>query len=137
MTAAYTVKGTTNDVTTCEQCGRDELKGTVVLQPLDSDGNPDGDPCYFGTSCAAKAAGWTQREVTRRVSEARTATRTAARAAAAATRAAAIAARQAENDAYARWLQATYPTGSPVKEYGVATLWAQFRATRPAAQPTA
>jgi hypothetical protein len=64
MGVIYKVKGTTGDVTTCELCGRDELKGTVVLQPLDADGNADGDPCYFGTGCAAKAAGWTQRQVT-------------------------------------------------------------------------
>jgi hypothetical protein len=67
MGLTYQVKGTTGDVTTCELCGRDELKGTVVLQPLDADGNPDGDPCYFGTGCAAKAAGWTQRQVTTRI----------------------------------------------------------------------
>ncbi|MEU1254842.1 hypothetical protein ABZ445_16340 [Streptomyces chartreusis] len=59
---AYKVLGTTDDVTTCELCGKPELKGTVVLAPLDEDGNPDGE-CYFGVSCAAKAAGWTQREV--------------------------------------------------------------------------
>lgn len=67
MDTIYKIKGTTGDVTTCELCGRDELKGTIVLQPLDADGNPDGDPCYFGTSCAAKATRWTQRQVTTRV----------------------------------------------------------------------
>lgn len=64
---AYRVAGTTDEVTNCELCGRDELKGTVVLEPLDADGNGEGVYCYFGSSCAAKAAGWTQREVTRRV----------------------------------------------------------------------
>jgi hypothetical protein len=59
----FRVLGTTDDFTTCELCGREELKGTVVLQPLDADGNPDGDPVYFGSSCGAKAAGWTTREV--------------------------------------------------------------------------
>jgi hypothetical protein len=60
---AYKVLGTTNDVTNCELCGKVELKGTVMLAVLDVDGNPDGDPSYFGSSCAAKAAGWTLREV--------------------------------------------------------------------------
>lgn len=59
----YKVKGTTNDVTTCDLCGKQELKGTVMLMPLDVDGNEDGDVSYFGTSCAAKAAGWTVRKV--------------------------------------------------------------------------
>lgn len=70
---AYRVKGTTDDVTECELCGRVELKGTVVMEALDADGNVD-DMTYFGTQCAAKAAGWTQTEVKRR---ARTADREA------------------------------------------------------------
>ncbi|MFE7624295.1 hypothetical protein [Streptomyces sp. NPDC057509] len=60
---AYKVKGTTDEVTDCELCGKAELKGTVVLATLDADGNEDGGLCYFGTSCAAKAAGWTVQEV--------------------------------------------------------------------------
>jgi hypothetical protein len=75
MGVIYEVKGSSNDFTSCELCGRTELKGTVVLQPLDEDGNPSGDACYFGTSCAATAAGWTQREVTTRVKAAQTAER--------------------------------------------------------------
>lgn len=63
MAKAYRVKGTTDDVTDCELCGKAELKGTVMLVPLDADGNDDGEVCYFGTSCAAKAAGWTVRDV--------------------------------------------------------------------------
>ncbi|MFB7919350.1 hypothetical protein [Streptomyces sp. NPDC056061] len=59
---AYRVKGTTSDITTCELCGKQELSGTVVMAPLDVDG-AEGDVCYFGTSCAAKAAGWTVRDV--------------------------------------------------------------------------
>jgi hypothetical protein len=131
MVSTYAVRGTTNEVTTCEQCGRDELKGTVVLQPLDADGNPDGDCCYFGTSCAAKAAGWTQREVTRRVTAAKKEAKTAA---ASAARAAFWKARNEETAAYEQWVNETYPTGRPAAEYGVAALWAQFRATRDADQ---
>lgn len=77
MMKAYRVAGTTDEMTTCELCGRDELKGTVVLEPLDVDGNGEGVYCYFGSSCAAKAAGWTQREVTLRVKAAKDAKRTA------------------------------------------------------------
>lgn len=132
----YQVIGTTNDVTTCELCGRDELKGTVMLVALDLDGNPDGDPGYFGTSCAATAAGWTQGEVKARVATIKRAAAAAEKkeqaGKAAAARVAFWKARKAEEQAYAAWLKETYPTGSPVKEYGVAALWSQFRATQSA-----
>lgn len=132
----YQVIGTTNDVTTCELCGRDELKGTVMLVALDLDGNPEGDPSYFGTSCAATAAGWTQGEVKARVAvakkEAKAAEKKAKADEAAAARVAFWKARKEEEQAYYAWLKETYPTGSPVKEYGVAALWAQFRATQSA-----
>jgi hypothetical protein len=55
----YRVLGTTDDVTTCDHCGRSDLKSTVKLAPLDEDGNVDGDTVYFGATCGAKAAGWT------------------------------------------------------------------------------
>ena len=38
-TAAYRVLGTTDEVTTCDICGKVELKGTIVLGVLDADGN--------------------------------------------------------------------------------------------------
>ncbi|WP_097964547.1 hypothetical protein [Streptomyces sp. or20] len=59
----YKIKGTTDAVTECGLCGRIELKGTVVLAALDADGNEFGEVSYFGTSCAAKGAGWTVRQV--------------------------------------------------------------------------
>lgn len=59
---AYKVLGTTDDVTTCDLCGKQELQGTVVLATLDIDGNPES-TSYFGVSCAAKAASWTQRDI--------------------------------------------------------------------------
>lgn len=52
---AYAVRGTTDDVTTCQICGKPELKGTVILAILDADGNAE-DVTYAGTTCAAKAA---------------------------------------------------------------------------------
>jgi len=54
--ASYRVRGTTDDVTTCQQCGKPELKGTVILDILDADGNTE-DIIYAGTTCAAKMAG--------------------------------------------------------------------------------
>lgn len=58
----YRVKGTTNDVTECAYCGRQELKGTVVLEVLDADGNAEG-VTYFGTGCAATAGRRTVKEI--------------------------------------------------------------------------
>lgn len=43
------VLGTTDDVTTCDCCGRADLKATVALS-ID-----DGEPVYFGVVCAARA----------------------------------------------------------------------------------
>jgi hypothetical protein len=58
--AIYRVLGTTDDVTTCDLCGRRELRGTIVLAILDADGNPEGE-LYAGSTCGAKAAGRTGR----------------------------------------------------------------------------
>jgi hypothetical protein len=59
----FRVGGTTDQITTCELCGKPELKGTVQMIELDADGNDFTDH-YYGSSCAAKAAGWTQKAVT-------------------------------------------------------------------------
>jgi hypothetical protein len=53
-TNGYRMVGTTDDVTTCDQCGKQELRGTVVLEWLDTDGQPEG-VAYFGSTCAARA----------------------------------------------------------------------------------
>lgn len=43
------ILGITNDVTTCECCGRSDLKATIVI------GNDDGTVLgYFGSQCATK-----------------------------------------------------------------------------------
>ncbi|MER6485682.1 hypothetical protein ABT264_19265 [Streptomyces virginiae] len=122
---AYRVAGTTDEMTNCELCGRNELNGTVVLEPLDADGNGEGVYCYFGSSCAAKAAGWTQREVTLRVKAAEEAKQRAERARR-------IADRDAETKAYKAWVADTYGAGlelkAAVQKYGAAGLWQQFRA---------
>lgn len=49
--------GTTDEVTTCDCCGKKDLKGTVALSINDSD------PVYFGCTCAARALGRTTKEV--------------------------------------------------------------------------
>jgi hypothetical protein len=59
---AFRVAGTTDDVTICDQCGRDDLRSTVVMVHQDADGNDDG-TSYMGSDCAARAAGWTQAKV--------------------------------------------------------------------------
>lgn len=52
----YTLLGVDDEVTTCEHCGRSNLKNTVVLGVLDRDGNVVGD-ARFGRDCAAAALG--------------------------------------------------------------------------------
>lgn len=69
MSKVFRVIGSTDDCTQCELCGRDELKGTVVLAELDADGSELG-YVYYGTSCAAKAAGWTAKHVRTEVRDA-------------------------------------------------------------------
>jgi hypothetical protein len=51
----YRMIGSTDDVVECAKCGRVDLKMTVILELLDADGQPEGDPTYFGTTCAARA----------------------------------------------------------------------------------
>lgn len=50
---AVEYRGTTDDITTCQHCGRHNLKKTVMLYTLDGDGNRE-DLLYLGTSCAAR-----------------------------------------------------------------------------------
>lgn len=98
---AYRVEGTTEDMTDCMCCGRSDLKKTVILVPLDADGGDDGEPVFFGVSCGAKAARWTVKEITQRI--------TAAEKAAAAKRARAEEERRtAEHAAYCAWLTAKF-----------------------------
>jgi hypothetical protein len=51
MSTTVRFLGTTDDVTTCECCGRQDLKSTVALD-LDGD---SGQPTYYGVVCAARA----------------------------------------------------------------------------------
>lgn len=53
--ARWRYLGVTDESTECEKCGKTELRSTVMIMPLDIDGNDEGDPVYFGSSCAARA----------------------------------------------------------------------------------
>jgi hypothetical protein len=63
MTATrFRVQGITDDCTTCECCGRANLKRTVLLVELDADGN-DADSVYYGVDCAARATATTSTRI--------------------------------------------------------------------------
>ncbi|HEY9418071.1 MAG TPA: hypothetical protein VIQ30_25205 [Pseudonocardia sp.] len=74
----FLVLGSTDEVTSCEHCGRTELKGTIRLGVLDADGNVE-DVTYFGAVCGARAAGWTTKDIRKRATAADRAAREAAR----------------------------------------------------------
>lgn len=58
MTGEFKYLGVTDETVVCEQCGRTELRNTVVLGVLDADGDVDG-VTYYGSTCAARALGVT------------------------------------------------------------------------------
>lgn len=63
----FSVKGSTTDITTCQVCGREELRKTVVLHEF---GYADKDfigPVYAGVDCAARLAGSPEHEMRQRV----------------------------------------------------------------------
>lgn len=49
----YRFIGTGDDVNNCEHCNT-RIKRAIIIEPIDADGNSEGDPMYVGTSCAAK-----------------------------------------------------------------------------------
>jgi len=54
---AYRLLGTTEEITSCDCCGRDNLKKTVRVMLVDRDGNFEAnEPLHFGVVCASKAA---------------------------------------------------------------------------------
>jgi len=55
--------GTTDEVTTCDCCGRANLKKTIALMVNDF-------PVYYGSECAAKALGMTTKAVKRETAKA-------------------------------------------------------------------
>ena len=51
--SGYRTRGMTDDVTECERCGKVDLRGTVIVEVLDPDGNVI-EVAHWGTTCAAK-----------------------------------------------------------------------------------
>ena len=93
--------GTTDEVTTCDYCGRDELKGTVTLAILDDEGSDTGEVAYYGVTCAATAGKRTIKAVCDEIKAAENARREAETAARDAERRAELAARD-------EWIATTY-----------------------------
>ena len=56
MAAKFRFIGTTDETVECQQCGKTELRNTVVLALLDDDGNTT-ETVYYGSTCAARALG--------------------------------------------------------------------------------
>ncbi len=55
MTTIYEIRGITDEVTTCDCCGKKSLKDTVALEVMEGDNA--GDIRFFGSHCAARAMG--------------------------------------------------------------------------------
>lgn len=85
-TSTWRAMGSTDEITTCDHCGRDDLKGTVRMVLVSEIGEEDGEQ-FMGTVCAARMTG-------RKVTEIRTEAARADREREAAERAA----QQAERD---------------------------------------
>lgn len=63
MIKRFGTRGTTGDITTCDCCGRADLKSTVIIVGLDAGGAETGDLRHYGSTCAAKAMGLTHKAV--------------------------------------------------------------------------
>jgi hypothetical protein len=66
----YSIKGSTNDCTTCDICGREELKKTVVLNAKTRGSDEIISVIYAGTDCASRLIGRPQHEVKQRTANA-------------------------------------------------------------------
>lgn len=54
----YRIVGINDEQDTCQCCGRSGLNRVVWMVPVDVDGNTEGEPEHYGTSCAARIAGY-------------------------------------------------------------------------------
>lgn len=108
MSGTMITAGTTDERTDCECCGRTDLKRTVIMRVLDADGNQI-DQRFFGTTCAARAAG---RPVAAIKAEAADADQAAREAAEAARRARAA----ARDDEWQAWLDANSNAGDRIAQ---------------------
>ena len=78
---SYRILGTSNDVTTCDCCGRTDLKLTVVVGTLDTPGGAVMSEAYYGTTCAARATGAPSKRIKKAIDRLAEAKRAAKRAA--------------------------------------------------------
>lgn len=97
--------GNTDEVTSCDCCGRTGLKSTVALESEAADGGT----VYYGVTCAARALGRTAKEV-------RSEARDADRAKAAAERAIRDAESRAHDAAWQSFLDELAGTGADVRD---------------------
>lgn len=67
-TRRFRIKGVNDEQDTCDECGKTGLRRTVILAPLDDDGNDDGE-CRVGVDCAARMMRTTQNRVKNEVAE--------------------------------------------------------------------
>lgn len=65
MPQAYKMIGITDEVTSCDCCGRTDLKRTIVLERQE-----DGVIVYFGSQCGARAVGWKTKDFNRAAKDA-------------------------------------------------------------------
>lgn len=63
------VRGTTEDVTECDYCGKHSLKKTVVFELTDADGNGNGEFRHLGVDCAARLTGRKPERIAREAAE--------------------------------------------------------------------
>lgn len=61
----YRVEGISEEVTTCDHCGKKNLKRTVILVDNETD-----DELYFGSNCAAEALKWPEKTPSQQLSRA-------------------------------------------------------------------
>jgi hypothetical protein len=54
VTEKFRYLGVTDECVECQRCGKVDLKATIVLAVLDTDGNEE-EITYFGSTCAARA----------------------------------------------------------------------------------
>jgi hypothetical protein len=78
-TSTWRALGFTDEITACDHCGREDLKGTVRMVLVDQDGNEDGEQ-FMGVVCAARMTGRKATEIRTEAARAEKAHRDAARA---------------------------------------------------------
>lgn len=130
QTFRYRAVRSTDDVTSCDLCGREDLKGTVLLALVDEDGDVSGE-IYAGVICAARAAGKKAAEIRREVTAAEAATREARRAHRAARHAVSMA---LTDEVLRAWgvERDLYSSGAAAKESSVVAALAAWDAAHPA-----